>query len=151
MAQKLNPNNAAFDPVFAAKYRNRRAQEDPHYLHFQAQKRQLKLQGRLHWVQKSAFTAEEHGYLLDLGGENPVCFVLGSATGRAMVSCAEQGWAMLCCACCVMIELCCAGLCRAAVPCYAMHKQVSWPCYGPLCTGVVISTISSSDTASAVL
>lgn len=96
VAQKLNPNNFAFDPVFAAEYRNRRAQEDPHYLHFQAQKRQLKLQGRLHWVQKSAFTAEEHGYLLVLGGQCPVFFVLGSPLLWAVLPHTRPGYDELC-------------------------------------------------------
>ena len=68
LAQKLNPNNAAYDPVFAAEHRARRA-EDPHYLDSKLRKQQSKLLKRVHWVQKSAFTAEEHGYLLDLQGE----------------------------------------------------------------------------------
>ena len=95
VAQKLNPNNAAFDPVFAAEYRTRRAQ-DPHYVHFQAQKRHLKLQGRLHWVQKSAFTAEEHGYLLDLGGECSVCVVLGRTLVWAVLPHTGLGYHEMC-------------------------------------------------------
>lgn len=76
LAQKLNPNNAAFDPIFAAEHRARRAQEDPRYLYSKERKQQSKLLKRVHWVQKSAFTAEEHGYLLDLQGECRVPSVL---------------------------------------------------------------------------
>ena len=68
LADRLNPNNAAFDPVFAAEHRARRAQE-PRYQHLRACRQESKLLKRIHWTQKSAFTAEEHGYLLDLQGE----------------------------------------------------------------------------------
>ena len=94
LAQKLNPNNAAFDPVFAAEYRARRAQEDPHYLYSKVRKQQSKLLKRVHWVQKSAFTAEEHGYLLDLQGECLVSSVLRCAV-LCLLHCAVLGWAGL--------------------------------------------------------
>ena len=100
LAEKLNPNNAAFDPVFTAENRARRAQEDPHYLYSKVRKQQFKLLKRVHWVQKSAFAAEEHGYLLDLQGECCVssllcCAVLRwagpshAALSRAVLHCAE--------------------------------------------------------------
>ena len=76
ICQRLNPNNAAYDPVFAAEHRTRRAHKDPHYLYSKARKQQSKLLRRVHWVRKSAFTAEEHDYLLDLQGECYVCSVL---------------------------------------------------------------------------
>lgn len=68
LADRLNPNNAAYDPVFAAEHRARRAQE-PRYQHMRVCRQDAKLLKRIHWTQKSAFTAEEHGYLLDLQGE----------------------------------------------------------------------------------
>lgn len=74
IADRLNPNNAAFDPVCAAKYRARRA-EDPLYVYLKECKQAQKLLKRVHWTQKSAFTAEEHGYLLDLKGDFPVAIV----------------------------------------------------------------------------
>ena len=69
LADKLNPNNAAYDPGLAAHHRAMRAQTDPQYVHNKARRQISKLTKRMHLPQKSAFTAEEHGYLLDLQGE----------------------------------------------------------------------------------
>lgn len=68
LADMLNPNNAAYDPNFAAQHRAMRAQTDPLYAEQKARKQVTKLIKRLHWKTKSAFTAEEHGYMLDLQG-----------------------------------------------------------------------------------
>ena len=115
LAQKLNPNNAAFDPVFAAEYRAKRAQ-DLHYLDSKVRKQQSKLLKRVHWVQKSAFTAEEHGYLLDLQGECHVCC--------AVLCCAVLCCAVLCCAVLCCAVLCCAVLCCAALRCAVLRCAV---------------------------
>ena len=95
LAQKLNPNNVAYDPVCAAEHRAKRA-EDPHYLDSKMRKQQSKLLKRVHWVQKSAFTAEEHGYLLDLEGECHVSSALRcDVLCCVLLCCAVMGWAGL--------------------------------------------------------
>ncbi|KAL0032885.1 hypothetical protein WJX77_004910 [Trebouxia sp. C0004] len=66
LADLLNPNNAAYDPEFAAQHRAMRAQANPVYAHQKARKQVNKL--IKHWDKASAFTVEEHGYVLDLHG-----------------------------------------------------------------------------------
>ncbi len=83
MADRLNPNNAAYDPQFAAHHRAMRAQTNPKYEQQKARKQMVKQIKRLHWPRNSHFTAEEHGYMLDLQGEFvsqrvSVLFVSGS-------------------------------------------------------------------------
>lgn len=69
LADLLNPNNAAFNPEFAAQHRAMRAQANPLYAQQKARKQVIKLIKKLHWDRASAFTMEEHGYLLDLHGD----------------------------------------------------------------------------------
>ncbi len=69
LADLLNPNNAAYDPAFAAQHRAMRAQANPLYAQQKARKQVIKLIKKLHWDKASAFTIEEHGYLLDLHGD----------------------------------------------------------------------------------
>ncbi len=69
LADLLNPNNAAFNPKFAAQHRAMRAQANPLYAQQKARKQVIKLIKKLHWDRASAFTMEEHGYLLDLHGD----------------------------------------------------------------------------------
>ncbi len=71
LADLLNPNNAAFNPEFAAHHRAMRAQANPLYAQQKARKQVIKLIKKLHWDRASAFTMEEHGYLLDLHGDFP--------------------------------------------------------------------------------
>ncbi|KAL0039457.1 hypothetical protein WJX79_008968 [Trebouxia sp. C0005] len=66
LADLLNPNNVAYDPEFAARHRAMRAQADPLYAQQKARKQVTKLIKKLHWDKASAFTIEEHAYLLDL-------------------------------------------------------------------------------------
>ena len=74
LADLLNPNNAAFDPEIAAQHRAMRAQANPLYAQQKARKQVIKLIKKLHWDRASAFTIEEHGYLLDLHGDfSPAC------------------------------------------------------------------------------
>ena len=67
LLNRLNPNNVAYDPAFAADYKARRA-KDPQYQYMKAFKSVSKLLKRVHWSQKSAFTADDHAYLIDLQG-----------------------------------------------------------------------------------
>lgn len=71
LADLLNPNNVAYDPEFAARHRAMRAQADPLYAQQKARKQVTKLIKKLHWDKASAFTIEEHAYLLDLHGDLP--------------------------------------------------------------------------------
>lgn len=70
LAQRLNPNNPAFDPVFAEKHRAKRLRTDATYAHSMARKEKKKLLKRVHWSQKSSLSPQEHCYLLDLQGKS---------------------------------------------------------------------------------
>ena len=70
LAQRLNPNNPAFDPVFAEKHRAKRLRTDATYAHTMARKEKKKLLKRVHWSQKSSLSPQEHCYLLDLQGKS---------------------------------------------------------------------------------
>jgi len=77
LPELLNPNNAAYDPEFAAQHRAMRAQANPLYVHQKARKQVIKLIKKLHWDKTSAFTVEEHGYMLDLHGDSPKLVAAG--------------------------------------------------------------------------
>ena len=68
-ADKFNPNNAAYDPEFAAQHSAWRAKNSRTYAHHKARKARTKLLKRGGWTQNSSLTAEEHAYLLDLQGD----------------------------------------------------------------------------------
>ena len=70
LAQRLNPNNAAFDAAFAEQHRAKRMRTDTGYAHSIARKEKKKLLKRVHWSQKSALSAKEHCYLVDLSGKS---------------------------------------------------------------------------------